>query len=105
MEQKKIRLSDSQVTAICAAFKSCFNDGDSLWVFGSRADITKRGGDIDLYVETTLQPLKQAIDIKNKFFTKLVRELGDQKIDIVINNDSGTKLIYNIAKTEGVQLV
>ena len=43
MEQKKIRLSESQVAAICAAFRTCFNDGDSLWVFGSRADITKRG--------------------------------------------------------------
>lgn len=102
---KSVRLSDSQVNIIRSTFKECFLPEDCLWLFGSRANLAKRGGDIDLYVETNLQPLKNALDAKNKFFIQLIHQLGDQKIDIVINNNSGNKLIYDIAKTEGVQLL
>ena len=48
MSLKDIRLKSSQVSAICSAFKSCFLENDRLWVFGSRADLNKKGGDIDL---------------------------------------------------------
>jgi hypothetical protein len=102
---KGLRLNDYQIKAIRSAFQESFLPEDHLWLFGSRADLTKRGGDIDLYVETKLQPLKNALDARNKFFIQLIHKLGDQKIDIVINNNSGDKLIYNIAETDGVQLV
>ena len=93
------------MSAICKIFSECFEAGAKLWVFGSRADLTKRGGDIDLYVETSIQPLQTAIEAKNAFHIKLIKSIGDQKIDIVINNASDSKLIYDIANTEGVQLL
>lgn len=105
MSSKGMRLTENQVFAIRSAFKMCFKEEDHLWLFGSRADLTKRGGDIDLYVETSLQPLEKAVEAKNKFFIQLIHKLGDQKIDIVINNDSSSKLIYDVAKTEGILLV
>ncbi len=100
-----VRLDPSQVLVICQAFRSTFLDDDHLWLFGSRANLSKRGGDIDLYVETTIQPLQKAMDAKSKFYIQLIKQLGDQKIDIVINDNQGSnKLIYNIAKSEGIQL-
>ncbi len=102
---KGIRLSDHQVFVIKEAFKTCFPEGDHMWLFGSRADLSKKGGDIDLYIETTIQPLEEAIDAKHKLFLQIISKLGDQRIDIVVNNDSGSHLIYKIAREEGVQLV
>ena len=102
---KGVRLESSQVLAICQAFRSTFLADDHLWLFGSRANLSKRGGDIDLYIETTISPLQQALDAQNKFYLQLIKQLGDQKIDIVINDQrSSNKLIYDIAKTEGIQL-
>ena len=102
---KGIRLNDFAVKTICETFRKTFLDEDHLWLFGSRADLSMQGGDIDLYVETTLQPFEKALDAKNRFFVSLIRNLGDQKIDITINNGSSKKLIYDIATTEGVQLL
>ncbi len=102
---KGIRLTDHQVFVIKEGFKTCFQEGDHIWLFGSRADLSKKGGDIDLYIETTMQPLEKAIDAKHKLFIQIISKLGDQRIDIVINNNSGAHLIYKIAREEGVQLV
>jgi len=103
---KGVRLEPSQVLAICQIFRANFLENDHLWLFGSRANLSKRGGDIDLYIETTIQPLRKALDAKNKFYIQLIKQLGDQKIDIVINDQQGSnKLIYDIAKTEGIQLI
>ncbi len=103
---KGVRLEPSQVLVICQTFRANFLENDHLWLFGSRANLSKRGGDIDLYIETTIQPLRKALDAKNKFYIQLIKQLGDQKIDIVINDQQGSnKLIYDIAKTEGIQLI
>lgn len=103
---QEVRLSSSTVSIICDVFKSNFLETDRLWLFGSRADLSKRGGDIDLYVETSLYPLEKVLEAKNKFYVQLIKQLGDQKIDIIVNHTGDTeKLIYNIAKTEGVRLV
>lgn len=48
----EIRLTHYQRTAICEAFKNHFGLEDHLWIFGSRTQINKKGGDIDLYIET-----------------------------------------------------
>lgn len=102
---KQVRLSDAAVSIICNEFRNSFLETDRLWLFGSRADLSKRGGDIDLYIETELSAQKLN-DAKHKFYIQLIKQLGDQKIDLVINNDNDCeKLIYNIAKTEGVKLL
>ena len=105
LKLKQVRLSDAAVSIICNEFKNNFLESDHLWLFGSRANLSKRGGDIDLYIETELSGQK-LIDAKNKFYIQLIKQLGDQKIDIVINSDHDTeKLIYNLAKKEGVKLL
>ena len=49
-----MRLSIEEQKAIKDAFRVHFGREDHLWLFGSHTDDTKRGGDIDLYVETNL---------------------------------------------------
>jgi len=48
-----MRLSSFEQNSIITNFKNYFPNS-KLYLFGSRADNTKKGGDIDLYIETTI---------------------------------------------------
>jgi hypothetical protein len=101
---KGIRLTDAEVLAICKAFRACFLSEDHLWLFGSRTNLNKRGGDIDLYIETKKDP-NEANASKMCFLTQLELALGEQKIDVVIKSGNFELPIYNVAKAEGIQLL
>ncbi|MBS0271806.1 MAG: nucleotidyltransferase domain-containing protein [Proteobacteria bacterium] len=49
---KKIRLNDFEISAILETFESIFAPEDHIWLFGSRVDETRKGGDIDLLIES-----------------------------------------------------
>lgn len=94
-----MRLSIQEQEAIVRTFRETFGPTDHLWLFGSRVDDTKRGGDIDLYIESELST-NDAVDAKFKFLRTLQDAIGEQKIDIVLNVISLNyhKPIYNTAK-------
>jgi hypothetical protein len=72
-------------------------------LFGSRVDDTKRGGDIDLYIETSLSP-EEAFQSELQMAADLYCSLGDRKIDIVVNTGRLELPIYRIAREQGVWL-
>jgi predicted nucleotidyltransferase len=83
-----MRLNDDQIQAIRQAATNAFGQGTSVWLFGSRVDDAKKGGDIDLLVcpqvrsaEDTSEP-QQAFMQKIKMLNLLERYLGERKIDI-----------------------
>lgn len=102
-----IRIPEHELKLIIAAFKNHFSSEDHLWLFGSRVDPNKRGGDLDFYVETTEPDVDIAVRKKMVFVNELWRTLGDQQIDVVINILALKKPlpIYEIAKSTGVQLI
>ena len=104
--RQKVRLGDSDVYHIVESFKQHFGKDDHLWLFGSRVDLERQGGDIDLYIETQL-PSVEAAAKETKFFVNLWRRMGEQKIDVVLHVLSESKKlpIYEVAKVKGVQLV
>ena len=101
----KMRLTPEKQLLIIQCFQESFQKEDSLWLFGSRVDDAKKGGDIDLYVETSLN-IQEAWKAKLNFLKKLVYAMGDQKIDVVVHSAyAKTHLpIYDIAKDEGIKL-
>jgi predicted nucleotidyltransferase len=97
-----MRIKKEDIIIIKKITMEHFGDNAKVYLFGSRVDDQKKGGDIDLYIET---------DMKNDIFKKklkmlgmLHRVLGEQKIDIVINNFINDKYIYQIARNEGIPL-
>ena len=66
-----------------------------------------RGGDIDLYIETTESDSSILFDKKLKFACNLEQALGEQKIDIVVKMLSQNKSlrIYEEARNTGILLV
>ena len=104
---KEVRLSDHDLEALKALFLVYFLPGDRLWLFGSRADLSKKGGDIDLYVETQADTIEQAMKMKSNFIWNLEQKIGEQKIDLVLNmlNHPCPLPIHTVALTEGVKIV
>jgi hypothetical protein len=102
-----IRLKPEEVLAIRQLFLHSFPKGDHIWIFGSRTNPSARGGDIDLYVETQLKDTKEIFEKKVEFIIGLEKEIGEQKIDIVINmlSSTSTLAIHTIARETGIKLV
>ena len=99
-----MRLKDFEQDAILSVVRRLDNNA-SVYLFGSRADDTKKGGDIDLYVETACTNADQVLDMKLRFLTALKSKIGDQKIDVIIKFGNYTLPIYQIAKETGIQLI
>lgn len=102
-----MRLAPKDVQKIKETFQSIFLEDDHLWFFGSRVDNQKRGGDIDLYIETMDDDIDQVIKRRLKFVGLLLIALGERKMDVVINQLSRPYglPIYRIAKETGVLIL
>lgn len=72
-------------------------------LFGSRVDDTRRGGDIDLLIATDLPPA-QAARRRIDLLTDLWLELGERKIDILLDDGSLPSPIIERARREGVEV-
>lgn len=95
-----MRLSAEAINVIQDAFLRVFEKGD-LYLFGSRIDDTRKGGDIDLYVVADHQ--KRLGEKRIDFLAQIKHKIGDQRIDLV--KDRGTnRPIDKIATSEGILL-
>ena len=72
-------------------------------LFGSRVDDSKLGGDIDLYIEAPISP-KQGVDARLRMVADIWKEIGERKIDVVVNAGGERLAIYAVAQREGVWL-
>lgn len=101
-----MRISTQDLAIIRQVFSQYFGQQDQLWLFGSRVDDNKRGGDIDFYIETQLLR-EESYEAERAFVRQLHVELGDQKIDVVVKytDSDENMLIYRVAKARGVRLV
>jgi len=99
-ERYVMRLSSHYIDVIKKNFRLFFKQGD-IFLFGSRVDDSKKGGDIDLYL--AIDDHENLFEKKLKFLSRIKRELGDQKIDVVFNIDS-SRLIEQEAKRWGIKL-
>jgi len=97
-----MRLKNQHIAQIKKLTTDFFGKDARVYLFGSRTDDSKKGGDIDLYIETSLK--KNIVEKKIKILVELEKILGEQKIDLVVNNFRTDKLIFRIAKQEGIPL-
>ena len=98
-----MRLSTLEQNSIKKHFKTIFPHS-RLYLFGSRVDNTKKGGDIDLYIETKSDEYSYSKLLD--FNSSVQEDIGEQKIDIIVNkvDKNITKPIYINAKKYGVLL-
>jgi hypothetical protein len=106
-ENVQVRLPDQTLEIMRQLFAKHFLPDDQLWLFGSRVDLNKKGGDIDLYVETDMINYTIASNKKLNFLVELKKNIGDQKIDLVLRlkDDDRNLPIYQVARSEGVRIL
>ncbi len=97
-----MRLSDFEREAIKECIKRYFGKKSEVFLFGSRVDDTKKGGDIDIYVITEYKNINDII-VKIKAKRCIKNQIGEQKIDIVISKNKNSP-IEKIARESGVRL-
>lgn len=98
-----MRLNPLQVDTIKNTTKAVFGENTSVYLFGSRVDDTKKGGDIDLLIIPTVDFEKERDKI-NSLKVKLILSLGDQKIDIIVKRPSDVRYIIEVAINTGIEL-
>lgn len=99
-----VRLTADQINIIRESVARIFGTSARVWLFGSRVDDTKRGGDIDLLIETD-ESVPNRIDKLCRLEAALIMRLGDRKLDVVLQDrTTPVSRIHEIAKRTGVRL-
>jgi predicted nucleotidyltransferase len=98
-----MRITSSEQKIIKSLVKKHFGGNAEVYIFGSRLDNDRKGGDIDLYI-TTDMPASEIIRRKIDLLVDMEKAIGEQKIDVVINYHAKQRPIYEIAEKEGVKL-
>jgi predicted nucleotidyltransferase len=99
-----MRIAPAEAQAIKETANAVFGERATVWLFGSRTDDALKGGDIDLYIELPSEDYGYAK--KLRFWCELIKRLGDQKIDVVINKigTSPHLPIHDVARNKGIML-
>ena len=95
-----MRLNKNQIKTFKRLSLEIFNSSN-IYLFGSRTDDSLRGGDIDIYIQTDKK--EDILKSKIRFLREFEKEFGEQKIDLLIDNHSIQKKIFEIAK-QGIKL-
>ncbi len=99
-----MRLTEYQINAIIENTKSIFGKNSKVYLFGSRTDDKKRGGDIDLLIEC--DEYHNNFSNELTFLSLLKRSIGQQKIDTIIKTTDveDNRVIVSQALETGILL-
>ncbi len=97
-----MRISPNQTEQIVAVIRSHLGSDAVIRLFGSRVDDSKKGGDIDLYVEIP-KPVKWNVVAGTK---RCLEDTLEMKVDLIVNDAGRTDAlpIVEIAKKTGISL-
>jgi predicted nucleotidyltransferase len=93
-----MRISDDEKKDIVNAINEVDSEA-SIWLFGSRTDDTKKGGDIDIAVLSKKIRVMEKIRIKRSICNKI----GEQKIDLLVS-EHGNEAFFKSAVENGIKL-
>ncbi len=102
--KKRVRLTEEQIKSIKEAVHKVLGSNVRVIIFGSRADLSRKGGDIDILV-LSQKPLseKEKFSAKLDIMVELYKRLGERKIDLIVT-DKIEKEIEKEALRTGVEI-
>lgn len=101
-----MRLTPEERAVLCEAARCRFGAAAQVRLFGSRLDDSRRGGDIDLLIDTPLTDPAAIVDAHLGFLADVYSRLGERKVDVLIDypGRQTDAPIYAIARAQGVLL-
>lgn len=96
-----MRITHTQAGQAVSIIRNYLGAEAAVWLFGSRVDDTKHGGDVDIYAETLLPGVLLRETVRAKI---ALEEVFGRSVDLVVNNHRKERPIYQIAREEGVRL-
>ena len=100
-ENKGMRLQSKEIQTIIQIAKDIYGETVQVYLFGSRLNDEKRGGDIDLLVRSTGE--KKGVLARIRMTARLKLHLGDQKIDVIGDHEDSP--VVPEALKNGIQLI
>jgi predicted nucleotidyltransferase len=100
-------MTNEQSQAIRESVTLVFGTAAEVWLFGSRVDDARRGGDIDLLVRPPAERVadpEAAWRLRLRLLGELERRLGERRIDLVLETPGDTRPIVQIAHRAGIPL-
>ena len=99
-----MRISQSEQAAIRAVSTEMLGAEVGVWLFGSRVDDRKRGGDIDIMLDME-KPVDNPALLAARFSARLTRLMRGRKVDVLLFAPNLLHLpIHDFAFKEGVKL-
>ncbi len=101
-----MRITEKERLVLRDEAREVFGADSRIFLFGSRVDDSRRGGDIDLLVETDKTGHAAVLDAHLRFLARVKLTLGEQKIDVIVDypDRKSRPEILRIARAQGVQL-
>ena len=93
-----MRLTDKEINSIRQTVMA-YDPQAKVYLFGSRTDDSRKGGDIDILILSSVIGFDEITKIK----LMLYDQIGEQKIDILAEKDD-SKPFTRLAMQQGVQL-
>ena len=98
-----MRITPTEKEIIVKEVSRWFGQNSRVMLFGSRTNDAAKGGDIDLFIIPV--STRDIYMKKIHFLASLKSEIGEQKIDVVIENgDNDHRMIVDTAREEGIVL-
>ncbi len=94
-----VRLSSAEIDNLKESVSTADPQAD-IYLFGSRTDLTKRGGDIDILIISKNIKKSDLTHIRWNFF----EEFGEQKMDIVTDDGNIQTPFVEMVFSKAVQL-
>ena len=104
-----MRLTTRQHALLRQAARARFGAGSKVWLFGSRTDDRRRGGDFDLLVQTEMADPASLVEARLAFLADLhaTPEFEGEKIDVLLLAPATGEQrlpIHDVALATGVEL-
>ena len=95
-----MRLTPDQADAVRQRIRSQMGQQSRIWLCGSRVDDQRRGGDVDLYVESESVP-----SLVDRLLCKGgLADVLALSVDLIVQQPGRDLPIYRIARRSGVAL-
>ncbi len=95
-----MRLTAEEKQAIKSSFKKLLPEAE-VFLYGSRTDPKKKGGDIDLlvYIDN-----KVSLELESKIYSSIINQIGEQKIDFYFTSKDSKDSFHLLIKEGSVAL-